>query len=118
MSEPITIPAGTELNQKIPAADFERVLDWMRDNSVDPWRTTAERAITISDESIDRWDVVGGLIGEGYFRGHRRDAGYELRPGQEWSTDDEFAIAVHNVTTPVDVPLPDDLRAALLAAIA
>lgn len=118
MSEPLTIPARAELNSKMPSADFVRFLEWMCDNRVDPNRSTAERDAIITDESIDRWDVVGGDVGGGWVRGHRRDAGYKLQPGEEWTTDDDFAIAIHNVTSPITVPLPDDLRAALLAAIA
>lgn len=118
MPEPITVPARADLDSKMPQAAFDRLLNWLRDNRVDPWRTTAERDLTISDDTIDRWDVVGGEVGEGVVRGHRRDANYELQDFEEWTTDDEFAIAIHRVTSPITVPLPDELRAALLAALA
>lgn len=118
MSEPITIPARADLVANMRKADFDRLLDWLRDNRVDPWRTTAERATTITDESIDRWEVVGGVVGEGFIQGHRKDAGYALQDGEEWTTDDEFAISCHRVNSPVSVPLPDDLCAALAAALA
>lgn len=118
MHDPITIPAGFDLPRRMPEAPFERLLDWLRDNRVDPWRTTMERDVVITSGSIDRWDVVGGEISPGFVRGRRRDHGYELAAGEEWTTDDEFAIAVHHVTSPITVPLPDDLRSAVVAALA
>lgn len=110
------IPAGVDLLRLMDPQEFQQLLSWMRTNNVDPWRVTAERDITITPETITRYDVLGD-VDFGLVSGYRRDRGHTLREGQEWTTDDEFAIVCHQVTTPITEPLPDNLRAAVIYAI-
>jgi hypothetical protein len=110
------IPAGVDLPRLMNPTDFQALLTWMRTNNVDPWRVTAERNTTITPQTITRYDVLGD-VDDGSISGYRRDHGHTLRDGEEWTTDDDFAIVCHQVTTPVTTPLPDTLRAAVIKAI-
>jgi hypothetical protein len=116
MTEPIVITPEVDLGQLLPNDTFNQLLDWLRTNNVDPWRITRERTITITDDTITRHDVLGE-VENGYVNGNRRDHGHQLQPGQEWTTEDEFAITCHQVTSPITNPMADHLHDAVTKAV-
>lgn len=116
MSETITIPAGTELWRLMADHDHENFLDWVRANDVRPHAVTIERDVAIGD-TIDRWEIVGDDEAD-MPTGHSQRSGYQLQPGEQWTTGDEFAKAIHQVTSCVTTPMPDSIREKLTTALA
>lgn len=115
MTETITIPAGTELWRLMADHDHETLVAWLARNDVRPYATTIDRDVTIGD-TIDRWEIVGDDKAD-MPTGHSKRSGYQLQPGEEWTTDDEFAKAIHQVSSCVTVPMPDDMREKLITAL-
>src|SRR5687768_16899645 len=113
-TDPITIPAGIELWRLMADHDHENFLAWIRRNDIDPHAVTIDRGVVIGD-TIDRWEIVGGTSGNTH--GHSRRSGYQLQPGEQWTTDDEYAKAIHQVSSSVTTPLPDDIRDKLTTAL-
>lgn len=116
MSTTITIPAGTELWRLMGDSDHEKFLAWISHNDVRPYAVTIDRDVVISD-TIDRWEIVDHTEAE-MPTGHSRRSGYELQPGEQWTTDDEFAKAIHRVSSCVTTPMPDAIHEKLIRALA
>jgi len=117
MTETITIPGGVYLPEILDKTTFKPLMAWFERNGVNPYAVTAERDVVISG-TIDRWEIIDDDPTRTYPNGYARHSGYQLQPGEEWSNDQEHAMAVRPASSPITEPLPDNLRAALVAALA
>lgn len=114
MSEPITIPG--DLHKTATPAAYAAFLEWLLDNGIEPNAIPASRPLIVRGDVIEYWEVVPRDAEDAArdFPAGASRREHELSPGEEWTTDDEFAKAIRLAKDELRIPLPDDLRAALV----